>query len=240
MDHRETYLKSGVQKNESLGTGVKYTKNWVDRWAQWSHLGIQIVVGVSKMSTDIRLNCSPYWLCETDKPTTKSKVNTNYYLNAWHLHSLHTIDCAKHLSSLGDVSLIPPISASTPHPASVTNIVCKVGNVEGSRAKVWVHRSPTGWGGGECESSRAGAWSWKVPNEGWLEGRSTRNLCGGGSVSSLEAASTQSCDAHCASKWGKRSEQPTTNTQWQQKPVVVFLCGSGIWSPQGDVLQAFR
>ena len=44
----------------------------------------------------------------------------------------------------------------------------------------------------------------------------------------------------CASKWGKRSEQPTTNTQWQQKRVVVFLCGSGIWSPQGDVLQAFR
>jgi len=44
----------------------------------------------------------------------------------------------------------------------------------------------------------------------------------------------------CVSKWGKRSEQPKTNTQWQQKRVVVFLCGSGIWSPQGDVLQAFR
>ena len=37
---------------------------------------------------------------------------------------------------------------------------------------------------------------------------------------------------------GQNNQQPTPNDN--NKRVVVFLCGSGIWSPQGDVLQAFR
>ena len=37
---------------------------------------------------------------------------------------------------------------------------------------------------------------------------------------------------------GQNNQQPTPNDN--NKRVVVFLCGSGIWSPQRDVLQAFR
>jgi len=45
--------------------------------------------------------------------------------------------------------------------------------------------------------------------------------------------------SQCASKWGKRSEQPTTNTKWQQK----VSGGIPLWfwyliSTRGDVLHA--
>jgi len=43
---------------------------------------------------------------------------------------------------------------------------------------------------------------------------------------------------HLSEGRGQNNQQPTPNDN--NKRVVVFLCGSGIWSPQGDVLQAFR
>jgi len=49
---------------------------------------------------------------------------------------------------------------------------------------------------------------------------------------------TKLCDMCLSEGRGQNNQQPTPNDN--NKRVVVFLCGSGIWSPQGDVMQAFR